>query len=177
MKLLFHKKKAKPIIDLLIDLYIDRALYMLTQLDINLGSSGYIYIIVALDIYLGYIFTIETPLLEAYFLSCLKIVVSLYDDIIDGDFSLEYISEKININVNILVEIQRGILKFYEYDFFGYNLIRSYIEIIDNTKCKLIAEYIKENIYNEEFLIMDTGSKIETISKYITPNQSKCILL
>jgi hypothetical protein len=177
MKLFFHKKILYPnnILDLIIDLYIDRSYVLLFNLDNHLILYAYVYIYVAIELFLEYIINndYDYKYLEIYFLNCLKIVISLYDDICENDFSFEYIIYNNNYKYDDIIifnNIQREVLQYYDYNFNMTNIIRNYMEEISEKKCKIISTYIRKQIFKKKFYEI---TKEIRIKKIINNNKKK----
>jgi len=172
MKLLFHNKNIEEreyILNLLIEQYIDFTVKLLVDLDSSLELYCYIYIFMAIDMFLEYISNNDYNkyYIEGYFLNCLKLIILLHDDDIDVEFTFEYICEKIYVNRKIMLEIQKEILEYYEYDFFSNDFIRKYIGCVDIKKCKKVAKYIKKKIYTSDFLLLEKEKKVQKIIRHV----------
>jgi len=175
MKLIFQKKIIYPnnVLDSLIDLYIDRSYVLLFNLDNRLILYAYVYIYVAIELFLEYIMHNEYNFkyLEIYFLNCLKIVISLYDDICDDDFSFEYIIYNTNYeynHINVFNNIQKKILEYYDYNFNMTNIIRNYIEELSEKECKNISTYIRKNIFKKKFYDFNSRNRMKKIINSIS---------
>jgi hypothetical protein len=150
--------------------YIDDGINILYEIDNSFLIYGYIYSLCAIDLFLNYIsynlcFLEE---LEAYYLNCLKIIIALYeddyDDILSFSFMINY--KKLELSVEEMIDIQKDIMKFYDYNFNLDNIINQ-MNNMTKKECLLIGRYIEYKIYTRKFLNLSPDEKIKKILKKI----------
>jgi hypothetical protein len=150
--------------------FIIRGYYLIYKLDYDIMLYGYIYVLAAIDLFLGYVMYNECHLvdLEIYFLNCLKIIICLYDDICDLDFSFRYISRMTGYNdINFLIKVQKDIMEFYDYNFNVIPTIIDYMDGFSYKKCISIGYYIEGKLCSSRFLLLSPERKIKKILKKI----------
>lgn len=150
--------------------YIDNGLYILYSIDSGFLIYGYIYSLCAVDLFLNYIsynlcFFDE---LEGYYLNCLKIIISLYEDEYDDLLTFNIIQHymKSEIMMSDLIDMQKHIMKFYEYNFNRNNIINDMC-YMNKKECLLVGRYIEYKIYTRKFLNLSPEEKIKKILKKI----------